>query len=996
MIEALTAPESQEDIGNVEKERVEIKRLLLGGNRIQEKGARTIARYIQLNKELIQLNLRFNNLEDAGARYLARVISSHASLQEIDLSCNMVSRAGSQALFRAFASNQCLHRVLYVGNDLRGSEEELVQFFQRSKHLQEVDLWCCKIGVRGAILLANALTNTDSTLHTLNIGNNDISDRGATAIANALHINVNLTKVDISSNRITDEGGMALAEALQKNRHLVHLNLAENSLSLQSCLALIRRIRDHPTMRYLSLLRNTNITDKDCQAVLDMFAAYNRLDNYSRASILMSSEKGVEEDDGEQKWIVNSPLKFLMARQLDHFSPILPPSTMSQRMQTPSKRSLFLESSQTQPIRSEMNQELSVSPILPERAINIKIDESLKENVADAEGESISSKLLAFIDKTLTEQNQRLDSSFSSTTKRIPGVLTATVSSVLINGDDSSIKEESILDQNVNMDMSRNGDDRTAGTISHSPILGRMRYISLQQRRNKASEVVLENQTSIPSMSEIRKAALAIAVHENKTPKIQVLDEKPQNFVQLLKHRGLIGPEHERSNDVKTLEESNEGTDEKIESNIQVNGEVRETPLVAFATVDSQSTPLIPSSIVAQESEEHTTIGQLTDALPSGSLSPNVLAAIRRKSGEVVNDHSCSQEDDSELSAHGDIADKNEKSFDDKDPKGENNSESNATKTFTDSQGSRRGSINAAVLNPKVRKSLGLHRSHVSTAPSEQIAAMNDPLAKRNLSKRRYSFLASADRMNPTLPSTGSKSRSSKIIVDLDQSNATIFIKKRRLIGSPRALYSVNISETDARVLVNASDPHAFSLVLRARPNDDDENHGDDDGSQFEDRELVFRVKSIAARDEIVSTLNAFIYKNRSQQEISLHRQSITGLDLDGDDSSLHTIVTEIPLRIVSTKSNSIVSDGSDDFDGSDNENASTGPKKSVRALVTRLNSSHPGVSLPMEKGEEFEVVPTTTAVSTSTLSSSRGWLHVRSKRTRQIGYIRRCDVEDT
>ena len=57
---------------------------------------------------------------------------------------------------------------------------------------------------------------------------NKITDKGAVALADALHHNSTLQLLDLDRNSIGDEGAVALAEALCKNQSLQRFDLDRN------------------------------------------------------------------------------------------------------------------------------------------------------------------------------------------------------------------------------------------------------------------------------------------------------------------------------------------------------------------------------------------------------------------------------------------------------------------------------------------------------------------------------------------------------------------------------------------------------------------------------------------------------------------------------------------------------------------------------------------------------------------------------------------------
>jgi Ran GTPase-activating protein (RanGAP) involved in mRNA processing and transport len=68
------------------------------------------------------------------------------------------------------------------------------------------------------------------TLTALNLSQNAIGDRGATALAEALKLNSTLARLDLSGNAIDEAGARALASALRENHGLVSLSIGDNYL----------------------------------------------------------------------------------------------------------------------------------------------------------------------------------------------------------------------------------------------------------------------------------------------------------------------------------------------------------------------------------------------------------------------------------------------------------------------------------------------------------------------------------------------------------------------------------------------------------------------------------------------------------------------------------------------------------------------------------------------------------------------------------------------
>ena len=64
----------------------------------------------------------------------------------------------------------------------------------------------------------------------LGLGDNNIGDVGATAIANALAVNASLTTLILNENNIRPSGATAIAKALEVNASLTDLRLYHNQI----------------------------------------------------------------------------------------------------------------------------------------------------------------------------------------------------------------------------------------------------------------------------------------------------------------------------------------------------------------------------------------------------------------------------------------------------------------------------------------------------------------------------------------------------------------------------------------------------------------------------------------------------------------------------------------------------------------------------------------------------------------------------------------------
>jgi hypothetical protein len=125
-------------------------------------------------------------------------------------------------------------------------------FMQRFGHLQRLALCHNGLSDVSGHLMAAALASPASTLLSLCLEGNKISDAAGVAIGEALKNNACLTELDLSSNRLETGAGRTLAKCLLTNRTLRTLLLRRNL------------IRDDVTSSFLASLRvNAVLVDLD-------------------------------------------------------------------------------------------------------------------------------------------------------------------------------------------------------------------------------------------------------------------------------------------------------------------------------------------------------------------------------------------------------------------------------------------------------------------------------------------------------------------------------------------------------------------------------------------------------------------------------------------------------------------------------------------------------------------------------------------------------------
>ena len=170
----------------------------------------------------------YNGIGDAGAKALAKVLNCNTILEELELSHTKIGSVGAEALAKAIGLNIALKKldlsknyVCYIG------AKALAEVLNCNTILEELDLSCNEIGSVGTEALAQAVVS-NTALKKLDFTVNDVGDVGAIALAQALHSNSSLEVLELLENCIGDSGAKAFAEALHHNSTLTHLDLSYN------------------------------------------------------------------------------------------------------------------------------------------------------------------------------------------------------------------------------------------------------------------------------------------------------------------------------------------------------------------------------------------------------------------------------------------------------------------------------------------------------------------------------------------------------------------------------------------------------------------------------------------------------------------------------------------------------------------------------------------------------------------------------------------------
>ncbi|KAK7919736.1 hypothetical protein WMY93_011020 [Mugilogobius chulae] len=256
-----------------------IKKISLADNSISNKGATSLGRALLVNRTLTSLNLRSNNIGSKGMRLLAEALKTNQVLVSVNVQNNGIEEEGAQAAAELLKCNRklvSLKRVRKIAEALKTNRtlkklmsctlaealttNHTLLFYSKhsppSAAVQLSDIFIVQlqsnsISNKGMTALTEALRLNHGLL-SLNLRENSIGVEGAKNMAQALYRNCTLQELDLTANLLHDEGVQAIADAIKFNQSLISLNLQWNFIKSPATQALAQALLSNKTMQFWS------------------------------------------------------------------------------------------------------------------------------------------------------------------------------------------------------------------------------------------------------------------------------------------------------------------------------------------------------------------------------------------------------------------------------------------------------------------------------------------------------------------------------------------------------------------------------------------------------------------------------------------------------------------------------------------------------------------------------------------------------------------------
>ncbi|XP_037258779.1 ribonuclease inhibitor isoform X1 [Falco biarmicus] len=221
--------DSCQEISAVLSSMSSLREISVGDNKIGDSGLALLCQgLMHPNCKIEKLWLWDCDLTSAGCKYLSKLISTKETLAELSLIDNNLRDSGMEMLCQALKDPECKLQELWLRECglTTACCKAVSSALSTNKHLKVLHMGENKLGDAGVELLCQGLLHPNCSIHTLWLGNCDITSACCETLTTIMTSKPCLTELELSQNPLDDEGVRKLSKALlNPSCNLQHLIL---------------------------------------------------------------------------------------------------------------------------------------------------------------------------------------------------------------------------------------------------------------------------------------------------------------------------------------------------------------------------------------------------------------------------------------------------------------------------------------------------------------------------------------------------------------------------------------------------------------------------------------------------------------------------------------------------------------------------------------------------------------------------------------------------
>ncbi|KAI4340216.1 hypothetical protein MLD38_025076 [Melastoma candidum] len=259
--------------GPMLKSLTDLEELYLMNDGISEEAARAMCELLPSTEKLRVLHFHNNMTGDEGAVAISEMIK-HSVLGDFRCSSTRVGSEGGVALCEALRACTQMKK-LDLRDNMFGVEAALAlsKAISSFADLTEAYLSYLNLEDEGAEAIAGALEKSAPSLEVFEMAGNNISAKGAAALASCITTKQFLTRLNLSENELKDEGAILIARALEEGHgQLSEVDLSTNSIRRSGARVIAQAVVQKPGFKLLNINANF-ISDDGIDEVKEIFKA---------------------------------------------------------------------------------------------------------------------------------------------------------------------------------------------------------------------------------------------------------------------------------------------------------------------------------------------------------------------------------------------------------------------------------------------------------------------------------------------------------------------------------------------------------------------------------------------------------------------------------------------------------------------------------------------------------------------------------------------------